>query len=125
MATGGIEFMEVKNKIVEQLLESELFSGMVQVELVEDGVAPVTGHRLPVFATVVGTLCKEPAQVGALSQAVAVDGFVNTVAAHLIVAVAHGGDVDALTRFKADVPVVAGHAGDDMVVSEMPGRGHV
>ena len=35
MAAGGIEFMEVKNKIVEQLLESELFSGMAFNEVAD------------------------------------------------------------------------------------------
>ena len=107
------------------LLLPELLGGVVQVELVEHGVAPVAGQCLPVVAAEGAALLKEAAQVGALGQGVAVDGLVDAVAAHLVVAFAHGGDVDTLAGGERDVPVVARHAGDDVVARQVPAGGHV
>ena len=103
----------------------ELPGGIGQVKLIEYGVLPVTGHLRPVLPLVVPSLLEEAAQVGTFGQLVAVDWLVDAVAPHFVVAVADGRHVNALSRLQRDVPVVARHAGDDVVAGEMPALGNV
>ena len=98
---------------------------MVEVELIEDGVLPVACHRLQILLLVFAALPEQPAQVGALGQGVAVDGIVNVVASHLVAVIADGCHVDALAGLQPYLPVVPGHAGDDVVVSQLPALAHV
>ena len=98
----------------------ELRSGISQVELVEDTVAPVGCQGCPVLPTESLALGKETTQVSALSQFVAVEGFIDTIATHLVVFLSHRHHVDALARRQTDLPVVLWHTCDDVIVGEMP-----
>ena len=49
-----------------------------------------------------------------------VETVVDVVAAHGVVVGAHGHDVETLARFEPHRPVIVGHAGDDVVVGELP-----
>ena len=99
----------------------ELRSGISKVELIEDTVAPVVSQGTPVLFTEGLALSKEPTQVCALCQFVAVQGFVNAITTNL-----GGGtrgnrhDINTLTWCQGDVPIVFWHTGNDMVVGEMP-----
>ena len=86
---------------------------------------PVTGHRTPVLFTEFTTLGKKPTQVGTFRQLIAVLRLVDTIAAHLIVMLAYRRDIDTLTWLQTDLPVVLGHARNDMVMGQMPPTAHM
>ena len=86
---------------------------------------PVGSHRRQILTLELTPLGKQPSQVSPLCQGVAVNRLVDTIAAHLVVVVADGSDVDALAGVQTNVPVVAGHARDDVVAGQMPGGRHV
>ena len=56
---------------------------------------------------------------------VAVKTVVVAIGAHGPVGLAHGHKVYALARLQRECPVVAGHAGDDVLARERPARAHV
>ena len=91
-----------------------------EIKLVEDAMSPVLCKRRPVLITERTTLGEEPAKIGPFSELVAVLGLVNTVAANLVVALSHRHDVDTLTRFETDLPVVLRHTCYHVVVGKMP-----
>ena len=99
----------------------ELRSGISKVELIEDTVAPVVSQGTPVLFTEGLALSKEPTQVCALCQFVAIQGFINAIATDLVASVlSDRHHIDTLTWRQGDVPVVVRDTRDDMVVGEMP-----
>ena len=103
----------------------ETACGVVKVQLVEDAVLIVAGQHGEVLAQEFVALLEESSEVGTLGQCIAVDGVVNVVVPHLVVFVAHGCNVYAFARLQLDLPVVSWHAGNDVVVCQLPTLSHV
>ena len=83
-------------------------------------MTPVLSQSEPVFLAIFPTLVKQPLQVRPLSHFIAVQRFVNPIAAHLIVVVPHRHHVDAVAWFQTDFPVVLRHTRNHMIVRQMP-----
>ena len=81
-----------------QLQLLKLAGSIIQVELIEYAVLPVLGQCRPIPFTEVTTLGKQPAQISPFSNLIAVHSLINSVAAHLIVAVAYRHHIDTLAR---------------------------
>ena len=103
----------------------KLTGSVGKVKLVEHRVRPVGGQCRPVLSPETAPLLKEAPQVGTLGQGIAVYGLVDTVAAHLVVALAHGRHVDTLAGLQGDVPVVLGHTGNHVVMAQVPSLAYV
>ena len=98
----------------------ELLGSISQIQLIEHAMCPVTSQGSPILLTELTALGKEPMQIGTLCQIVAIQGFIDAITAHLVVALTHRHHIDTFTRFEADVPVVFGYTRNHMVVSQVP-----
>ena len=103
----------------------ELRSGISEVELIEDTVTPVVCQGTPVLLAESLALSKEPTQVRALRQFIAVQRLIDTIAAHFIVLFANRYHIDTFPRFETDLPIVLWYTGDDMVVGKVPARSDI
>ena len=88
-------------------------------------MTPVLSQRTPILPTETLTLGKEAMQIGALSKIVAVEGFVDPIATHLIILLTHRHHVDTLTRDQRDIPIILRHTCNDMIVRELPTLAHM
>ena len=91
-----------------------------QVELIKDAMTPVPGQCDPVFLAIPAPLIKESSQIGTLSHLIAIKRFIDTITAHLIVALTHRHHIDAVARFQIHLPIIIRHTCNHMIVRQMP-----